>query len=150
MDIRTIKKLIELIENTGVGEIEIQEGDKSIRVSRYAAQSPTTASPSITHHFANPPSPQSVPTETVKKEGDEPKKHSVNSPMVGTVYLGPNPNAPRYVEIGQHVEMGHVLCIIEAMKMFNEILADKAGIVTARLIDNEQPVEFDQPLFVIE
>lgn len=149
-NIRTVKKLIELIENTSIGEIEIQEGDNSIRVSRQTTNFQPTAQPSATYHSVAPPplvnqndnEPLSPPIET--------KGHKVTSPMVGTAYLAATPDAKSFVEIGQHVEAGQVLCIIEAMKMFNQIEADKPGIIVARLIENGQPVEFDQPLFIIE
>lgn len=152
MDIRTVKKLIELVETTGIGEIEIKEGEKSIRVSR----SPTmlhhpAPSHSVTHHQVAGDSPTTTPS--IGNEPilvDEDKGHRVKSPMVGTVYIAPTPGAKPFVELGQRVEAGHVLCLIEAMKMFNQIEADKSGVISARLVDNEQPVEFDQPLFIIE
>jgi acetyl-CoA carboxylase biotin carboxyl carrier protein len=155
MDIRTVKKLIELVEDTGIGEIEIQEGEKSIRVSRYPSNPQATASiPSVTHHHvttAATTSPISEPVEQSEhKEPSQPKGHTVKSPMVGTAYIAPTPGAKPFVEIGQHVQVGHVLCLIEAMKMFNQIEADKAGVVSVRFIENEQPVEYDQPLFIIE
>jgi acetyl-CoA carboxylase biotin carboxyl carrier protein len=152
MDIRTVKKLIELVEDTGIGEIEIQEGEKSIRVSRYPTGSqPPTGPASITHHHIAPPQPQIATTnEAPPAENFELKGHSVKSPMVGTVYIAPTPGAKPFVELGQRVEVGHVLCLIEAMKMFNQIEADKSGVISARLVENEQPVEYDQPLFIIE
>lgn len=157
MDIRTVKKLIELVEDTGIGEIEIQEGEKSIRVSRYPSGGQPPAGPaSITHHHIGAPQAQlqaqaTAPSETpVAQEKFEQKGHSVNSPMVGTVYIAPTPGAKPFVELGQRVEVGHVLCLIEAMKMFNQIEADKSGVISARLVENEQPVEYDQPLFIIE
>lgn len=156
MDIRKIKKLIDLIDETGVAEIEIKEKDESVRISRQyngpvMQQAPmvTSVMPATTHapvsaktEEATPEKPKPVPQH---KEG-----HSVKSPMVGTAYLSPTPGAKPFVEVGQHVEAGAVLCLIEAMKMYNQIESDKAGIVSARMIENGQPVEYDQPLFIIE
>ncbi len=149
MDIRTVKKLIELVEDTGIGEIEIQEGDKSIRVSRYPTNQPPPAT-SITHHHIPAPSPTVVTEKVEKPPETEIKGHKVSSPMVGTIYLAPNPSAEPFVKLGQHVEAGQVLGLIEAMKMFNQIEADRSGILSACLVENGQPVEFDQPLFIIE
>lgn len=156
MDIRKIKKLIDLIDETGIAEIEIKEGEESVRLSRVpnnvSFPAPTSAAP-MTHHVAVPEAPVSKPSE-VKSESPEkdavPAGHQVKSPMVGTMYLSPSPDAPVFVKEGQKVNVGDTLCIVEAMKMFNEIEADKAGVIKARLVDNGQPVEFDQPLFVIE
>lgn len=148
MDIRTVKKLIELVEDTGIGEIEIKEGEKSIRVSRSTSISQPSSSPAVTHHHISSPAP--APTATPSAETTEPKGHQVKSPMVGTVYIAPTPGAKPFVEVGQRISEGHVLCLIEAMKMFNQIVADKAGVISAILVDNEQPVEYDQPLFIIE
>lgn len=158
MDIRTVKKLIELVEDTGIGEIEIQEGEKSIRVSRYPTGGHATPPSSVTHHHIGAPtSPQTEAPLAVHTAAavtnntiTEVKGHNVRSPMVGTVYTSPTPGAKPFVEIGQFVEMGQVLCLIEAMKMFNQIEADKSGKISARLVENEQPVEYDQPLFIIE
>jgi acetyl-CoA carboxylase biotin carboxyl carrier protein len=155
IDMRTIKKLIELVtKDPTLGEIEIKEGDKSIRVSR---QSSTLSPPlpTVTHHYITPTGQELASTSDLsgkveKKETQEIKGHLVKSPMVGTVYLSPTPGAKPFIEVGQRVEVGHVLCLIEAMKMFNQIEADKSGVISARLIDNEQPVEYDQPLFIIE
>lgn len=157
MDIRKIKKLIELIQKTGVAEIEIHEGEESVRITREihrTAPTITTTSPVIP---ASPMPPQAaaeptpaVATKPAEAAVPEPEKHMVRAPMVGTVYLSPTPGAKPFIEIGQTVKIGDVICLIEAMKMFNQIEADKAGTVTARLVDNGTPVEFSQPLFVIE
>lgn len=151
MDIRKIKKLIELLEETGISEIEIKEGEESVRLSRhmpyeaqtlrYAHQAPVLESP-IYHPSA--PAPESKPQEA-RVNG-----HTIRSPMVGTYYASPSPESPLFVKVGQSVKTGDTLCIIEAMKMFNEIEADRAGTITAILINNGEPVEFDQPLFIIE
>ena len=152
MDIRKVKKLIELLEESEVAEIEIHEGEESVRISRtpqanamvpqfiqappMAAAPPPAAAPAA--------EPASAPAEETVPEG-----HTVNSPMVGTFYEAPSPGAKPFVEVGQQVAVGDTLCIIEAMKMLNQIEADKAGTVTARLAENGQPVEFGQSLFVI-
>lgn len=154
MDIQKIQELIQLLNNTDVGEIEIREGDHSIRISRQSA--PTTTSVVVAaqppaaaavHHTA-PASTDHAHTPAAK--APEHIGHAVRSPMVGTVYLAPTPGANAFAEIGQSVKAGDVLCIIEAMKMMNQIEADKAGKITACLVENSQPVEFDQPLFIIE
>jgi acetyl-CoA carboxylase biotin carboxyl carrier protein len=153
MDIRTIKKLIELInKDSDIGEIEIKEGDKSIRVSRHGTTIPSQqiSAPSVTHHHITTPAPPSASDSHQEKEASEITGHPIKSPMVGTAYLAPTPGAKSFVELGQYVEQGQDLCIIEAMKMFNQIEADKSGVIKAILIENEQPVEYDQVLFIIE
>jgi acetyl-CoA carboxylase biotin carboxyl carrier protein len=157
MDIRKIKKLIELLEETGITEIEIKEGEESVRLSRhgYAIESPTqlrytTASPPMA--VSNPPTP-STSTHAIAEAKPNPSMksgHKVHSPMVGTLYTSPSPDAPPFVTIGQSVKIGDTLCIIEAMKMFNEIEADRAGKVVDILVANGDPIEYDQPLFIIE
>ena len=155
MDIRTIRKLIELVKDTGVGEIEVNNGDESVRISCHAPVAPMpqyVAAPAAPAPVA---APVAAPAAAVPATDDAPKHqaptgHNVKSPMVGTAYLSAKPGSPPFVEIGQRVEVGDTLCIIEAMKMFNQIEADKAGTLSARLIENEQPVEFDQPLFIID
>lgn len=150
MDIRKVKKLIELIEETGVAEIEIHEGEESVRISR-GSVAPIAAP--VVHHAAAP-----APAVSVSSTASAPKddsvdlsdSHSVKSPMIGSIYLAPSPGAKPFVEIGQHINEGDILCLIEAMKMYNEIEADRSGTVTARLVENGDPVEFDQPLFIIE
>lgn len=145
MDIRKIKKLIELLKETGISEIEIREGEESIRLSHHSA-------PQIPPSYIAAPSvmPSSHQTESGKAEAPLKKGHHVRSPMVGTVYLSPSPDAPPFVVEGQSVKVGDTLCIVEAMKMFNEIESDRAGKVVAILLHNGDPVEYDQPLFVIE
>jgi acetyl-CoA carboxylase biotin carboxyl carrier protein len=156
MDIRKIKKLIELIEETGVAEIEIREGEESVRISRKNETAPT-----MLHYPQNfgtmPPQAPAAPSATAAPapaaattESTLPEGHTVYSPMVGTMYHSPTPDAAPFVSVGQSVKVGETLCIIEAMKMMNQIEADKAGTITAILMDNGQPVEFGQPLFVIK
>lgn len=151
MDIRKVKKLIELIDETGVFEIEIKEGEESVRISRGAVNPVAPAMmPAAMPPMAAPAVPAAAPAVTEVAAADDDNKHKVKSPMVGTVYLAPTPGAPPFIEIGQRVEVGDTLCLVEAMKMFNQIEADRAGKVTARLVDNGSPVEFNQPLFIIE
>ena len=157
MDMRKIRKLIELIKETGIAEIEIREGEESVRITRetkvshFLAQ-PPQATMNVPSSLANVPVPNEVrhtATETAAA-ADLSNKHSLRSPMVGTVYLSPSPGAKAYVELGQKVNIGDTLCLIEAMKMFNQIEADKAGTISAILVETGVPVEFNQPLFVIE
>ncbi|AKQ33230.1 acetyl-CoA carboxylase biotin carboxyl carrier protein [Candidatus Coxiella mudrowiae] len=154
MDIRKIKKLIELINETGIGEIEVKSGEESVRISRFSQQQSSIAPPTPTVLAGLlAPSARPIPTQPEAKEAPAAgtlRGHSLKSPMVGTVYLSPTPGAKPFVEVGQRVSMGDTVCLIEAMKMFNKIEADKSGVISARLIENEQPVEFDQPLFIIE
>ncbi|MFZ2314216.1 MAG: acetyl-CoA carboxylase biotin carboxyl carrier protein [Gammaproteobacteria bacterium] len=150
MDMRKIKKLIELIQSTGVAEIEIREGEESVRITRETktAQTMMMAAPMAAPVAA---APIAAPVaEAPKADTAHDNKHSVKSPMVGTVYLSSTPAAKPFVEIGQTVKAGDVICLIEAMKMFNQIEADKSGMISARLVDNGTPVEYNQPLFIIE
>jgi acetyl-CoA carboxylase biotin carboxyl carrier protein len=153
MDIRKIKKLIELLDESGVAEIEIHEGEESVRISR---QSTSVAAPVAAPFVAAAPAPAAAPAAPAtpaaseEKGSDIPSGHVVNSPMVGTFYRAPSPGAKEFVDVGQSVSEGDTLCIIEAMKMLNQIEADKSGTVKAILVENAQPVEFGQPLFVIE
>ncbi|CDL82466.1 acetyl-CoA carboxylase biotin carboxyl carrier protein [Xenorhabdus szentirmaii] len=153
MDIRKIKKLIELVEESGISELEISEGEESVRISR------TTAAPAmpVTQQYISAPVqqpvPASTPAVTLSAAADKPAEisgHIVRSPMVGTFYRSPSPDAKAFIEIGQHVNQGETLCIVEAMKMMNQIEADKTGVVKAILAQDGQPVEFDEPLVVIE
>jgi acetyl-CoA carboxylase biotin carboxyl carrier protein len=152
MDMRKIRKLIELIQETGIAEIEIREGEESVRISREglvrAGAAPVMAAmPAMNQH---PQSSNNSAPSAPEKTLDVSNKHTVKSPMVGTVYLCPSPGAKTFIQLGQTVKAGDTLCLIEAMKMFNQIEADKAGTVTAILVDNGVPIEFNQPLFVIE
>ncbi|MEW6352808.1 MAG: acetyl-CoA carboxylase biotin carboxyl carrier protein [Pseudomonadota bacterium] len=153
MDIRKVKKLIELLEESGIAEIEIREGEEAVRISRYGQSGATQvvmhgpsgaavnavahapAAPGVAHAPAAPPAPSG---------------HTVNAPMVGTFYAAPAPGAQPFVEVGSRVEVGDTLCVIEAMKIMNQIESDKAGVVKAVLVENGKPVEYGQPLFIIE
>ncbi|QIT56883.1 acetyl-CoA carboxylase biotin carboxyl carrier protein [Aquisalimonas sp. 2447] len=155
MDIRKIKRLIELLEESGINEIEIKEGEESVRISRGAPEAPPQIQAAAPQ--APAPAPASAPQQAaVPEPAEEPAKdalpdgHVVRAPMVGTFYRAPSPGAKTFVEEGQQVKVGDTLCIIEAMKMFNQIEADKAGTVAAILLEEGQPVEYDQPLFVIQ
>ena len=150
MDIRKIRKLIELLEETGISEIEIKEGEESLRLSRYSPEPPQTKYISVPQQQSQAPiSNNTAPKESKSAESNA-GAHKVRSPMVGTMYLSPSPDAAPFVGVGQSVNIGDTLCIIEAMKMFNEIEADRAGTITAILVANGDPVEYDQPLFTIE
>jgi len=152
MDIRKIKKLIEMLEESGLAEIEIKEGEESIRISRAsAATSPvmtTIAAPS--HPSAAPPAAAPIVANNEATPAPVISGHAVTSPMVGTFYRSPSPGAKAFVDVGSQVKVGDTLCIIEAMKMLNEIEADKSGIIKSVLKENGQPVEYGEPLFVIE
>jgi acetyl-CoA carboxylase biotin carboxyl carrier protein len=147
MDKRKVKKLIELLESSGIAEIEISEGEESVRISRYAQPGPPVAHAIAAAPAAAPQAAAAAPAE------DAPKPlsgHEVTAPMVGTYYGSPSPGAKAFVDIGSTVEVGDTLCIIEAMKMMNQIEADVSGKVVSILVENGHPVEFGQPLFVVE
>lgn len=156
MDIRKIKKLIELVEESGITELEVQEEEGTVRISRAA---PAVA-PAAVQYAAAPavaPAPVAAPVQpapaaapSAPAASDELSGHVVRSPMVGTFYRSPSPEAKAFVEVGQSVKVGDALCIVEAMKMMNRIEADKAGVVKAILINDGDAVEFDEPLIVIE
>lgn len=154
MNIRKIKKLIELLKETGISEIEIKEGEESVRLSCYTTtmQSPMHSSIVVPQQpmMAMPAPAAPVITTASGEIAQEPSGHKVRSPMVGTMYTSPSPEAAPFVTVGQSVNAGDTLCIVEAMKMFNEIEADTAGKITAILVKNGDAVEYDQPLFVIE
>ncbi len=151
MDIRKVKKLIELLEESGIAEIEIQEGEESVRISRYSQHAPVAA-PQPVAAIAPPPVaiPEPAAAPAVNSDTETIEGHVVKSPMVGVFYRAPSPGASAFVEVGQSVKTGDTLCIIEAMKLLNQIEADKTGVIKAILVENGQPVEYDQPLFVIE
>ncbi|GGE52892.1 biotin carboxyl carrier protein of acetyl-CoA carboxylase [Streptosporangium jomthongense] len=152
MDIRKIKKLIELLEESDVEELEIHEGDDSVRISRRGeqpagAQYISAYAPPPPHYAPAPETPGPVQEESSAQPTFS--GHALRSPMVGTFYRAPSPTADAFVEVGQQVKAGDVVCIVEAMKMMNQIEADKSGTVTEILVENGQPVEFDQPLLTI-
>ncbi len=152
MDIRKIKKLIELLEESGIEELEICEGEESVRISRggskVAAPAQYYAAPQAVPAAAPAPAPaaEAAPAPAAV---ETPSGHMVRSPMVGTFYRSPAPGAPMFAEVGKKVQAGDVLCIVEAMKMMNQIEADKSGTIDAILVEDGEPVEFDQPLFSI-
>jgi acetyl-CoA carboxylase biotin carboxyl carrier protein len=151
MDIRKVKKLIELLEESNINEIEIKEGEESVRISRGPALAPqpqfAAPAPVIS---ASPVAAAAAPAAAIAATAEpELAGHIIKSPMVGTFYQSPAPGSPVFVQIGQTVKAGDVICIIEAMKMMNQIEADKNGVIEAILVDDGQPVEFDQPLFTL-
>lgn len=153
MDIRKIKKLIELLEESNIGELEIKEGEESVRIARNSG---------TTQYFSAPPqgypapmaaapaaAPAPVAAAATPVVAPETAGHIVKSPMVGTFYRSPSPGSPMFIEVGKQVKAGDIICIIEAMKMMNQIEADKAGVIGAILVEDGNPVEFDQPLVTI-
>jgi len=158
MDIRKVKKLIELLEESGIAEIEIHEGEESVRISRDSPSVPTTFV-SAGMPMAAPAAPAPMPAPAATPPAESPSDsageskysgHVVESPMVGTFYAASSPGSKPFVTVGSSVSVGDTLCIVEAMKMLNQIEADKAGTIKEILAENAQPVEFGQPLFVIE
>jgi len=150
MDIRKIKKLIELLEESGIAELEIKEGEESVRINRQSTQPAVAMAPPV--NYAAPamaPAPAAA-SEPQAAASEAASGHKINSPMVGTYYSAPSPTAGPFVKVGQKVNIGDTLCIIEAMKMMNQIEADAAGTVKEVKLENGDPVEFDQVLFVIE
>ena len=145
MDIRKVKKLIELLESSDIAEIEIKEGEESVRISRGSTSAPAP----IAYQAPAPvPAPAAAPAAAAPAPAAE-SGHAIKSPMVGTFYRSPSPSSPVFVEVGKHVKAGDVVCIVEAMKMMNQIEADYAGVVEAILVEDGEPVEFDQPLIRI-
>jgi acetyl-CoA carboxylase biotin carboxyl carrier protein len=159
MDLRKIKTLIELLEQSGIAELEVKEGEESVRIARHP-----TGTPGPMMHYALPqmpappaaaaPAPAPAASGAAKSAADKilnvTRGHIVKSPMVGTFYRAPSPGAKAFVEVGQTVRQGQTLCIIEAMKMLNQIEADASGTIAEIMVENEQAVQFDQPLFVID
>ncbi len=154
MDIRKVKKLIELLEESGIAEIEIKEGEESVRISRqqtaFAMHPAMQYAQAPVQNIAAPPANTNTSTAAVSAPVANKNEHTVTAPMVGTFYASATPGAKSFVDIGSEVNAGDTLCIIEAMKMMNQIESDKAGRVTAILAKNGEPVEFGQPLFIIE
>ena len=153
MDIRKVKKLIELLEESNIDEIEIKEGEESVRISRNSGAAAAPLAYAAPAPVAAPaPAPAAAPVAPVAEEKESApvtSGHVVKSPMVGTFYASPSPGSPAFIEVGQNVKVGDTICIVEAMKMMNQIEADKAGVIEAILVEDGQPVEFDQPLVTI-
>ncbi|MDT3737644.1 MAG: acetyl-CoA carboxylase biotin carboxyl carrier protein [Denitratisoma sp.] len=149
MDLRKLKALIDLVEKSGIAELEITEGEEKVRIAKQGGSAPA---PSFHMHHASP-APQAVPAAPAAAPAEpvaaEPEGHAVKAPMVGTFYRSSAPGAQSFVEVGQTVKAGDTLCIIEAMKLMNEIEADASGVIKAILVENGQPVEYGQPLFII-
>ena len=148
MDIRKVKKLIELIQESDVAEIEIHEGEESVRISRLGSHMPQVMMPAPAMAAAAPVAAAVATTDDAGS--DVPSGHAVKSPMVGTFYRAPSPGAKSFVEVGHSVSSGDTLCIVEAMKILNQIEADKSGTIKAILVENGEPVEYGQPMFVID
>ena len=151
MDLRKLKKLIDLVEESGIAELEITEGEEKVKIVKSAVTLPAAVAPlAIAHAASAPPAaaptPAGAPVEPVTAGH---QGHAVKSPMVGTFYRTPSPDAKPFIEVGQSVKEGQIICIIEAMKLMNEIECDKSGTVSAVLVENGQPVEYGQPLFII-
>lgn len=156
MDIRTVKKLIELAKESGVAKLEIEGKEGTVRITNFVTNISNDSESFVSTQITSK-SPQDTPKTPQTTLENQPvaeiaavEQHTIKSPMVGTVYLSPSPGAKTFVEIGQRVKVGDVVCLIEAMKMFNRIEADKDGIIKSILIKNEQPIEYNQALFVIE
>jgi len=152
MDLRKLKKLIDLVEESGIAELEITEGEEKVKIVKSGATASLAAVPLPSSPAA--PVQASLPAPAPAAAGVEPaaatqEGHAVKSPMVGTFYRTPSPDAKPFVEVGQSVKEGQIICIIEAMKLMNEIECDKSGVVSAILVENGQPVEYGQPLFII-
>jgi len=153
MDIRKVKKLIELLEESNIDELEIKEGEESVRISRNSNRgyAPMMAMPP--QYAAAPPPPAAVAgpaaADAAPAESSKHRGHIIRSPMVGTFYRSASPGSPAFVEVGKHVKVGDVICIVEAMKMMNQLESDKAGVIEAILVEDGQPIEFDQPLMTI-
>jgi len=148
MDLRKLKKLIDLVEASGIAELEITEGEEKVRIAKSIASAPMMMahSPQMMHA----PTPAAAPVAVAAPAEDAvPEGHVVRSPMVGTFYRAPAPGSKNFAEVGQSVNAGETLCIIEAMKLLNEIEADQGGVIKAILVENGQPVEYGEPLFVI-
>jgi len=148
MDLRKLKKLIDLVEESGIAELEISEGEEKVRITR-VNQSAAPAQFMYPSHAPAPIIPVSAPVAIVEAEPAAPEGHVVRSPMVGTFYRSASPGSKTFVEVGQSVNAGDTLCIIEAMKLLNEIEADQGGVIKAILVENGHPVEYGEPLFVI-
>ncbi len=154
MDIRKIKKLIELLEESNIGELEIKEGEESVRIARNSGtvqyvNAPMQGYAPAPAQQAAAPAPAAAPVAAAPVAAAAPTGHSIKSPMVGTYYSAASPGSAPFIEVGKAVKVGDIICIIEAMKMMNQIQADKAGVIEAILVQDGNPVEFDQPLVII-
>ncbi|MBO6703965.1 MAG: acetyl-CoA carboxylase biotin carboxyl carrier protein [Pseudomonadales bacterium] len=150
MDIRKVKKLIEMMEESDISEIEVKEGEDSVRITRGGAVLPVSVpAPTMVPAQAQAPAVAGAPAESSRRVEVPQGAHLVRAPMVGTFYRAPAPSSPPFVEIGDQVKEGDTLCIIESMKMMNHIKADRSGKLEAILVNNEEPIEFDQPLFTL-
>ena len=147
MDLRKLKKLIDLVEESGIAELEITEGEEKVRIAKQSGS--VSHAPTYVHHAAPAQAAPAAAPAAISAAPAEPDGHAVKAPMVGTFYRSSSPEAKAFVELGQSVIVGETLCIIEAMKLMNEIEADASGTIKAILVDNGQPVEYGQPLFVI-
>lgn len=151
MDLRKLKKLIDLVEESGIAELEITEGEEKVRITRTQAGGQVMYAAPPMQPMPTPPAPPAAPAAAAAPAAEPalPEGHVVKSPMVGTFYRAPSPGAKPFVEVGQTVNAGDTLCIIEAMKLLNEIEADQGGVIKAILVENGQPVEYGEPLFII-
>ena len=151
MDLRKLKKLIDLVEESGIAELEVTEGEEKVRITRVNNSIPAFMQHDAPMQYQLPaaPIPAAAPVIPVAETPSVPEGHAVKSPMVGTFYRAPSPGAAPFVEVGQTVNAGDTLCIIEAMKLLNEIEADKSGVIKEILVENGEPVEYGQPLFII-
>lgn len=155
MDLRKLKTLIDLVQNAGISELEISEGEEKIRIAKYMPAAPVNTMVGMPMSVPAPtamamPAAAAMPAPVAEAAAPAaPEGHVMKAPMVGTFYRSGSPGVPAFIELGQAVKQGDTLCIIEAMKLMNEIEADADGVIKAILVDNGQPVEFDQPLFVI-
>ncbi len=151
MDLRKLKKLIDLVEESGIAELEITEGEEKVKIVKHSQPTAMAAqpAPAVAAVAAPQPAPAAAAPKNEPAEPAQQEGHPVKSPMVGTFYRTPSPDAKAFVEVGQAVKEGDIICIIEAMKLMNEIECDKSGVIKAILVDNGQPVEYGQPLFII-
>ena len=155
MDLRKIKKLIELLDESGIAEIEVTEGEESVRISRYGTTAPVVQAPGPVPHPVAVGAAAVAPAETAQttpiaaEERPSPEGFGIEAPMVGTMYRAPSPGAPPFVEVGSRISAGDVVCIIEAMKILNQIESEVSGVVTEILVENGQPVEFGQTLMIV-
>ena len=150
MDLRKLKKLIDLVQESGISELEVTEGEEKVRIAKHYG---AVAAPPVQHYAMPaamaPGAASAVSSMSLDDEDDAPEGHVVKAPMVGTFYRSPSPGAESFVQVGQAVKEGETLCIIEAMKLLNEIESDASGVVKEILVENGEPVEFGQPLFII-